>query len=168
MIFRNKRISVSRHRHWWYVLISESIRISWNGTGGTVLISRRRFVSIGIPIVKLRRSHYPLILLWEALCLKGEGGHQGARHSPLQSGNVCTSSSMDQIFGVEMRFCWIENEQNGKAKMSRLPLSISMLKTLIWPSYVACSAGLHLLWTPNRFDIFYSIFSIGFPLECFW
>ena len=25
-----------------------------------------------------------------------------------------------------------------------------------------------LLWTPNRFDIFYSIFSIGFPLECFW
>ena len=24
-----------------------------------------------------------------------------------------------------------------------------------------------LLWTPNRFDIFYSIFSIGFPLECF-
>ena len=26
----------------------------------------------------------------------------------------------------------------------------------------------YVLWTPNRFDIFYSIFSIGFPLECFW
>ena len=25
-----------------------------------------------------------------------------------------------------------------------------------------------MLWTPNRFDIFFSIFSIGFPLECFW
>ena len=25
-----------------------------------------------------------------------------------------------------------------------------------------------MLWTPNRFDIFYTILSIGFPLECFW
>ena len=25
-----------------------------------------------------------------------------------------------------------------------------------------------LLWTPNRLDIFYSIFSIRFHLECFW
>ena len=24
-----------------------------------------------------------------------------------------------------------------------------------------------LLWTPNRFDIFYFLLSIGFPLECF-
>ena len=25
-----------------------------------------------------------------------------------------------------------------------------------------------VLGTPNRFDIFYSMFSVGFPLECFW